>query len=267
MNVEPREIEEVKCFWEKNPLYVGESKFIPCSVEFFDNHTSFVIEDCFAGLVDERILPTQLEVKSFPVSDAGCGIGLWLQQFAERVFEDVTWLDLASSALELASSRMAPLNSHFEFVVGNLEQLPISNEIFAHVNCQGVLHHTPNPKAALAEIARVLRPGGTASISVYYRNWILRNYDWVQPLVHLLAVSGGGLKGRGRESMRLYDGAENPIGFSYDQDVFNALLSGFLEVKETFLHFFPQPAFRWPAQDHFVSLSGFLIHPRSDGHS
>lgn len=271
--MESRKIEEVKRFWEQNPLFVGESELIPGSAEFFEHHTSVVVEDCFAGLVDERIFPTQVETKNFPVLDAGCGIGFWLEQFAGRGFNDVTGLDISSTALELARSRTDLLNSRFELVEGNLEQLPFSDESFAHANCQGVVHHTPNPQAAIAEIARVLRPGGTASISVYYRNWFLRNYDRLKPLVRLLARTGSGLKGRGRESMllsessaelvRQYDGAENPIGFSYDQEEFKALLSECFEVKETFLHFFPHRAVKWVPRAFHRQLDkrlGFMIY-------
>ena len=271
--MESKKIEEVKRFWEQNPLFVGESDLIPGSAEFFEHHTSVVVEDCFAGLVDERIFPTQVENKNFPILDAGCGIGFWLEQLAGRGFNDVTGLDISSTALELARSRTDLLNSRFELVEGNLEQLPFSDGSFAHVNCQGVVHHTPNPQAAIAEIARVLRPGGTASISVYCRNWFIRNYDRIKPLVRVLARTGIGLKGRGRESMllsassaelvRQYDGAENPIGLSYDLEEFKALLSEFFEVKETFFHFFPRRAVRWVPRAVHRQLDkrlGFMIY-------
>lgn len=60
-----------------------------------------------------------------------------------------------------------------------------------------------------------------------------------------------GLKGRGREKMssvsdadeivRLYDGAENPIGLCYDRDEFAQLLEPF-EWDDFYFHFFPARA-------------------------
>ena len=62
----------------------------------------------------------------------------------------------------------------------NAEQLSFSDNTFDHVNCQGVVHHTPNADKAVSEIARVLKPAGTASISVYYHNVILQLWPWLR---------------------------------------------------------------------------------------
>ena len=95
---------------------------------------------------------------------------------------------------------------------------------FDHVNCQGVIHHTPDTEATLSEISRVIKPGGTARISVYYRNPILQSWRYLRWIGWPLSLLGGGLKGRGREKIftesdvdeivRLYDGADNPLGKS-----------------------------------------------------
>jgi ubiquinone/menaquinone biosynthesis C-methylase UbiE len=47
-----------------------------------------------------------------------------------------------------------------EFVVGDSEQLPFADEGFTALLCTASLHHYPKPERALAEIARVLAPGG-----------------------------------------------------------------------------------------------------------
>ena len=120
---------------------------------------------------------------------------------------------------------------------------------FDHVNCQGVIHHTPKTEATIAEIARVLKPGGTLSISVYYRNSFLHLWPYMRWVGIPLAKFGVGLKGRGRENnflesnvdeiIRLYDGSDNPIGKSYTKQQFVDMLSPYLTVEETYLHFFP----------------------------
>lgn len=248
-------IKAVKNFWEENPLFLGESSFEPGSEGFFIEHTGIVLDDCFAGEIDKRIFPSRGEGSSYPVLDAGCGIGFWLEQLALRGFHDVTGLDISSSALALTQKRMAMYGIKYELVEGNLEELPFLDESFAHVNCQGVVHHTPNPEVALAEIARVLRPGGTANISVYHESFFLKHFGLMKPLIRMLGRLGSGLKGRGRESMflaessqelvRMYDGRDNPIGISYSRRDFKGILQNFFEVEETYLHFFPRRAFRW----------------------
>jgi hypothetical protein len=61
-----------------------------------------------------------------------------------------------------------------------------------------------------------------------------------------LARRGAGLKGRGRERIflerdpdeivRLYDGADNPIGKSFTKHQFRMLLEPWFEIEETYLH-------------------------------
>ena len=120
---------------------------------------------------------------------------------------------------------------------------------FDHVNCQGVIHHTPNTEKTVSEIARVLKKDGTASISVYYRNPILRSWPYLRWLGWILTKLGGGLKGRGRESIfsikeideliRNYDGKDNPIGKAYSKNEFINMFSKNLKVERNFKHFFP----------------------------
>jgi len=47
-----KSIEEVRKFWGSNPLFAGESKFRVGSKEFFENHRTVYINDCFAGRMD-----------------------------------------------------------------------------------------------------------------------------------------------------------------------------------------------------------------------
>ena len=75
--------------------------------------------------------------------------------------------------------------NNISFHIQNCENLHFENETFDHVNCQGVVHHTPNTQKAINEIFRVLKRGGKASISVYYKNFLLRNYKYYLLFLHL----------------------------------------------------------------------------------
>jgi SAM-dependent methyltransferase len=51
-------------------------------------------------------------------------------------------------------------------VVATVESLPFRDRLFQRVECDAVLEHVERPDAAVAEIARVLAPGGFAHIVV-----------------------------------------------------------------------------------------------------
>src|ERR1700682_3889161 len=94
-------IEDVRRFWNENPLWTGESKFAPGSGEFFEEHRAVYYNDCFAGNLDERIFPE----KQGKVLDLGCGVGFWPIEFWQRGFRDITGADLSPRSLQLAQTR------------------------------------------------------------------------------------------------------------------------------------------------------------------
>lgn len=268
-------LNSVKSFWENNPLWTGESKFVAGSRLFFEEHRSVYIDDCFAGFFDLRFLPPpRPSGQQMRILDLGCGIGFWTTEFAMRGLSNLTAADLTENALKITQKRLNAYDLQVDLKQENAEQLTFSNESFDHVNCQGVIHHTPKTKKTISEIARVLRSGGTASISVYYRNPILRAWPYIRWIGWPLAKLGGGLKGRGRESIflqkdvdqivRMYDGDKNPIGKSYTKQKFIDLLTPEFIVEEIYLHFFPARAipFKIPRRLHrwLDKNLGFMIY-------
>ena len=188
------------------------------------------------------------------VLDLGCAPGFWTVEFLRRgVAKKVTAGDLTQNAQDLTRQRLKLYGLEAEVTYANAEHLPFPANKFSHVNCQGVIHHTPDTEACIAEIARVLRPGGTASLSVYYKNFILRNWAVFNKIATLLGSLGVALKGRNREDMlqtntideivRKYDGEDNPIGKCYSKSDFMEMLTDYFQVKEVYYHFFPARAF------------------------
>lgn len=246
----PPGIDDVRAFWDAQPLWTGESSAEPGSREFFEQHRRVALQDCFGGALDERIFSGLS--KDAKILDLGCGIGFWLVEFWERGFHSLWGADLSERSLSIARKRCEIYGVKADLSVRNAESTGYPRGMFDHVNCQGVIHHTPQPTAAMREIWSILRPGGTASISVYYRNAILRNWKVVRPVAKAISRLGGGLKGRGREGMlamddvddivRFYDGAENPIGSAYDHSEFRTLIGDGFVVEQVFYHFFPARA-------------------------
>ena len=261
------DISRVKEFWENNPLSVGESVSDVGTKEFFEEHRKRVIE-CRGLKLDERIFPP-VENREH-VLDLGCGPGMWVTEFLLRgVADRVTAGDLTSAAQELTKKRLEIYDLEANVCEANAEDIPFDDETFSHVNCQGVIHHTPSTQKCVAEIARVLRPGGTAAISVYYKNAILKLWPVIFPLGKFLGRVGFRLHGRGREAIfsavkpdeivRIYDGADNPIGKVYTRRQFEDMLKPHFIVEDIYYHYFPVRAFpfQMPKTAHRV-LNGLL---------
>jgi demethylmenaquinone methyltransferase/2-methoxy-6-polyprenyl-1,4-benzoquinol methylase len=88
---------------------------------------------------------------------AGVAIAL-----ARRTGGSVTGIDLTESMLARGRERVssAGLDDHISLQVGRAEQLPFSSASFDAVSFTYLLRYVNDPAATLAELARVLRPGG-----------------------------------------------------------------------------------------------------------
>lgn len=255
-------VDAVRAFWERHPLWVGESVHAAGSREYFEEHRRVYVEDCFAGVLDPRIFSDP--AGGGRVLDLGCGPGFWTVEFGLRGSRDLFAADLTARAVQLTRERCRLFGVEARVAQQDAEHLAFASGTFLHVNCLGVIHHTPHTEACLREIARVLAPGGTACVSVYYRNWVLRGWPLLRLGGRLLHRLGAGLRGRGREGLlavsdvdelvRLYDGRENPIGKSYARRELLALVDPSFRVRELFFHFFPARAlpFHIPRRLHRV---------------
>jgi SAM-dependent methyltransferase len=92
--------------------------------------------------------------------DIGTGTGRVLELLAPRVSQGVG-VDASKSMLALARSRLARVGlTHCSVRLADMYRLPLSQASFDTAVVQMVLHYAEDPEGALAEIARVLRPGG-----------------------------------------------------------------------------------------------------------
>lgn len=106
------------------------------------------------------------------ILDAGCGTGgmmLFLQKYGE-----VHGVDASDEAIKFCRERK------LNFVKkGSVENLPFSDKTFDLVTSFDVLYHqwVNNDRLALAEFARVLKPGGHLLIRVPAYNWLRGSHD------------------------------------------------------------------------------------------
>jgi ubiquinone/menaquinone biosynthesis C-methylase UbiE len=95
------------------------------------------------------------------ILDAGSGTG----EIASRLCEvfphaRVTGVDIIDAHLELARARYAALAPQLSFEHRSLFDLEFADATFDLSVCRHVLHSIPHPERAIAELARVTKPGG-----------------------------------------------------------------------------------------------------------
>lgn len=98
------------------------------------------------------------------VLDAGCGMGRFAE-IAAGYGATVVAVDL-SYAVDVAAENLARFEAVHP-VQADLRSLPFHESSFDFVYSLGVLHHTPNPREAFANLVRYLKGGGKISITVY----------------------------------------------------------------------------------------------------
>jgi SAM-dependent methyltransferase len=98
------------------------------------------------------------------VLDAGCGMGRYLRVAAESGAR-VVGMDL-SGAVEAARALTADLPG-VSLVRGDLLRPPLREGSFDQIYSIGVLDHTPDPRRAFLQVARLLKPGGRIAIWIY----------------------------------------------------------------------------------------------------
>jgi SAM-dependent methyltransferase len=100
------------------------------------------------------------------VLEAGCGMGRFLE-IASSTAEAVIGVDM-SQAVDAAFSNLSFLpNVHI--IQADIFHLPFAEETFDRIYSIGVLHHTPDPRAAFLKLPALLKSNGEISIWVYSR--------------------------------------------------------------------------------------------------
>jgi ubiquinone/menaquinone biosynthesis C-methylase UbiE len=98
------------------------------------------------------------------VLDVACGTGV-VAITAARLGARVTGLDLTPELLERARENAVIAKVPIDFHEGDVEQLPFDDNEFDVVLSQYGHMFAPRPEVAIAEMLRVLRPGGTLAFS------------------------------------------------------------------------------------------------------
>jgi ArsR family transcriptional regulator len=145
----------------KNVLAQRQSK----SQEFFESTAGQwdkVRADLFGAGSYLQVLPALLD-DEWIVGDLGCGTGQVASALAPFVGRLIA-VDRSGEMLQAARRRLRDLSTA-EVRRGELEALPIADAELDAATLILVLHHLPDPGAALGEAARVLKKGGRLVIA------------------------------------------------------------------------------------------------------
>ncbi|MBT5471040.1 MAG: class I SAM-dependent methyltransferase [Nitrospina sp.] len=235
-------IQDVKNYWNENPVHSVEFSASTDLKNYLEQIDSLRWADNerwarekfyeFGGGKGKRIL------------DAGCGVGVFTRFYARRDFE-VHAIDLTPKSVEITQKSLEVFNLQGTISKASVEKIPYSNDYFDYIVSNGVIHHTPDTEKAVEEFYRVLKPGGVASVCVYYQNVLLKPPLWylIRKLIPLMLV-----KKQGRENMlsvetpedlvRTYDGNNTPIAKVYSRKQADELFVKFEHLRVE-PHFFP----------------------------
>jgi ubiquinone/menaquinone biosynthesis C-methylase UbiE len=237
------QVEAVRDYWDSHPLglqYVSDPDVEPGTPEFYEHIRPWMNPYKFPWIM-ERIDAEASQLKGKKLLEIGCGMGYDSLEFIKRGVR-VSAVDLTPAAIRFARKHFAIVGAQADHLdVGNALALPFDDNTFDAVWSNGVLHATGDTPKAIAEARRVLKPGGRAIISHFYRK-----PSWMYAMHHL-----------GRENIE-YKEEDPPVNEFYTESEIEAMFEGF-EIVETYReHHRALPVSRYGLK---ASLYKFIFRP------
>jgi 2-polyprenyl-3-methyl-5-hydroxy-6-metoxy-1,4-benzoquinol methylase len=141
--------------------------------------------DRYADIIDDRYRPWLRSVLPEHAGrglDVGCGAGRYTTLLAERC-QQVLGIDVAERMLDLARQRRARPN--ITYTHRDLRDLsPQQDGQFDVVLAVAVVHHLPDPAAAVEHLATLVAPGGRLLIVDMVRPY----QQWTRPRIYYQAL-------------------------------------------------------------------------------
>jgi len=157
-------IDDIAAYWDRRPCNVRHSNAVVGSLPYSREVT-------WRKRTNE---PHMWQFADFPawneksVLDLGCGIGTAALEFSVW-YARVMAVDISAQSIAIAELRAGLEDTDIYFKQGDIESAWCPDNEFDLIWCWGVLHHTPRPDLALANMRRWLRPDGIVRAMVYHR--------------------------------------------------------------------------------------------------
>jgi SAM-dependent methyltransferase len=208
----------VRDYWEERPCASGLTRSQPGSRGFFAE-----VEEA-----KNRLEPFEAHFADYPrwvgkdVLEIGCGVGTDTVRFA-RAGACITAVDLTEADVELAGCWLELEHLEGRVIVADGERLPFDDGSFDLVYSWGVIHHSPRPELVVAEIRRVLRPGGEVRAMIYARHSWFGIAVWLRAMLRRRRLLG--------QAQAVAGGLESPGTRAYSAQEARALFAGFAAVE------------------------------------
>ncbi len=133
----------------------------PHSAEYFGDQRDFWWNRDFVELMASRWRLGEAR----EVLDVGSGIGHWGRVLAPFLHADAKVIGLEREEKWVAEATARAPRAGFTYRQGDAMQLPFDDNTFDLVTCQTLLIHLPDARKGLAEMKRVLKPGGLLAVA------------------------------------------------------------------------------------------------------
>lgn len=200
-------LDDVRSYWNRRPCNIRHSTKPVGSREYFDEVEArkYFVEPHIPGFAEfERW-------RGKRVLEVGCGLGTDATNFA-RAGADYTGVELSQASMDLAKQRFEVFGLQGRFVLANAEQLAekLEPESFDLVYSFGVIHHTPNQRAVIENIRKVIKPDGE------FRSMLYAKESWKDIMIEA-----------GLDQPEAQSGC--PIATTYTRDDVRTLFDGLFE--------------------------------------
>jgi ubiquinone/menaquinone biosynthesis C-methylase UbiE len=162
------------------------------------------------------------------VLDVGAGTGFLSIMLAEIGYS-VVGVDLSEDMIKNAQRKMDARGLKVRLELGDAEDLPFEDESFDALVNRAVLWTLPDPKKALSEWKRVLKPGGTLCFFLHGPHSKSQSHQLSKQLTNLVILA----RERRNPWQSLYDSVDLPMGGGVDSSIVIDLLKkvGFIDVS------------------------------------
>lgn len=118
------------------------------------------------------------------ILELGCGPGYLWKENANRIPAGwrITISDLSPGMLDAAWRNLVVTGRAFQFKEIDAQSIPYEDETFDVVIANHMLYHVPDRAKAIAEIKRVLRPGGRFIATTVGENHMKQMMDWYRQI-------------------------------------------------------------------------------------
>lgn len=133
------------------------------------------------ALIKRIGLRQEAAAQPLKILDVGCGTGVFAGLIRQAFPDAHVWgIDLVAGMLEKGAERWRRHAGSVLPVQGDSERLPFATGSFDIVTCANSFHHYPHQDRAIAEMHRVLHPGGRLMLIDGYRDapWGWFIYDF-----------------------------------------------------------------------------------------